>query len=166
MSLVTNLANRLVNWFSNSSAANQGSTIGTNLQATNNDELLAAALQQQEAAQASAERAMQFSHDEAALARQWQEEMSNTSYQRAMQDMEKAGLNPVLAFQQGGASTPAGATASSSAASMDSAKVDTETVRELIKAYLDVSSAENIAIMNNSTKEKVSVIQTLGKLFG
>lgn len=54
----------------------------------------------------SAEKAMQFEADQAELNRKWQERMSNTAYQRAMEDMLAAGLNPILAYNQGGASTP------------------------------------------------------------
>ncbi|AXH74648.1 MAG: DNA pilot protein [Microviridae sp.] len=38
--------------------------------------------------------------------RDWTETMSNTAYQRATRDMKAAGINPILAYQQGGANTP------------------------------------------------------------
>lgn len=55
---------------------------------------------------------------EAEKQRVWSTNMANTAYQRAMADMRAAGLNPILAYQQGGAQTPSGATASGPAASI------------------------------------------------
>lgn len=49
---------------------------------------------------------------EAKKQREWQAEMRSTQYQTAVADMEAAGLNPALAYQQGGAGTPGGAAAS------------------------------------------------------
>ena len=52
--------------------------------------------------------AMNYNSAEALANREWQEHMSSTAYQRAVEDMKKAGINPILAFANGGASTPGG----------------------------------------------------------
>lgn len=62
--------------------------------------------------------AMNYNSAEALANRQFQERMSNTAYQRAVADMKKAGLNPILAFANGGASSPGGSAGTISGASM------------------------------------------------
>jgi len=46
--------------------------------------------------------------------RKWQEEQRRTQYQTAVEDLKAAGLNPMLAYSQGGAKPTSGAQATSS----------------------------------------------------
>lgn len=61
----------------------------------------AAASQANQIAKENWQRTAEFNAEQAQIQRDWQERMANTVYQRTMDDMRKAGLNPVLAAGSG-----------------------------------------------------------------
>lgn len=87
-----------------------------------------------------------FQSNEAELQRNWQTQMSNTAYQRAMADMKAAGLNPILAYSQGGANVSGTALPTGSAASVNVAGGDSAS--DILSAVADMIDS----IMGNSAK--------------
>jgi uncharacterized protein YneF (UPF0154 family) len=87
-----------------------------------------------------------FSSKQASKQMKFQERMSSTSYQRAMEDMKAAGLNPILAGKFGGASTPQGAMATMGdidiPSDMATAKGMEKTDADILKTQQEVHNLE------------------------
>ncbi|QRV61812.1 DNA pilot protein [Microvirus sp.] len=71
-----------------------------------------------------------FNKYEAQRAREWNQQMDSTKYQRTVADMQAAGVNPALAMQ-GGVTTQASSNATASAANVGPAQVDLSQVAQL-----------------------------------
>lgn len=103
------------------------------------------------------EQAAQFNSQEAEKQRLWQEKMANTVYQRTVQDMLKAGINPVLAANMGLGTASVGSGASANMGDASS---------YMASAYADsISSAES---QSHSHQESglATGLQLLGQAIG
>lgn len=89
-----------------------------------------------------------FNSMEAAVSRNWEEQMSSTAYQRGIADMKKAGINPALAFSQGGASTPGGGQATGSNASFHAPTVENTISPALSNATSVMNLAADLKLKN------------------
>lgn len=68
---------------------------------------------------AEAAKNRQFQGEQAGITRDWEEKMSDTAMTRRMADNRAAGVNPLLAVSQGGASSPTASTPGGAQAHLD-----------------------------------------------
>lgn len=105
----------------------------------------------------------QWNSAEAQKERDWQTEMSNSAYQRSVADMKAAGINPILAYTQGGASSGVGAAASATPSSASSVGSIMDGLAKIIKVVTsqDEKSDRNtvdslIKFTENNSAQRVS----------
>lgn len=94
--------------------------------------------------------AREFSAQQAAGNRDWQQWMSGTAHEREVQDLRRAGLNPILSGTRGmGSSTPSGSAATASAPSGSTAQTHKAESYDIVGPA--IATALNVA---NKTAER------------
>lgn len=122
-------------------------------------------LRNEQAAKNQLERDLYFYEEQKKFSREqmaWEKEMSDTAYQRAVADLKKAGINPVMAINQGGASTPSapssGGSSSRGGYSGRGASADTGqligSLLSLVGGIYGAAANHAVSMLNASTAAK------------
>lgn len=114
-------------------------------------------------AMAAEQREFAFNAKEAQKNRDFQAEMSNTSYQRGIKDLIASGLNPILAATMGGASTPSGATASGSAKTASGSKGMAASVLPMVISAFTSLASSKIAAQAKITSAEIAADASVKK---
>lgn len=118
-------------------------------QRENQQAQLDAAKMAMEFEQSSADKAMQFSADQADIERKWYEQMSSSAHQREVADLKAAGLNPILSANGGAASAATGVATGFSAQGQ---KADVDTYNQTLGLLGAVSGLFSSAATLNRTR--------------
>jgi hypothetical protein len=112
----------------------------------------------------------EWSAQQAQINRDFQSGQSSSSYQRAVKDLQAAGLNPMMAYSNGGASTPSGAQGVAQQVSMQNpvnSAIDAynQTRGQTSRSAADYGSANqaeaNVSLINKNVEKVTEEIKNI-----